>query len=126
MAHELLLVLMSVMSADELGFGQSLAEVGKAKPASSAQATAPSQVAPLVPGKALGAMPFQPFLLNQDPSGICSMDDRAGQLQNRRAGVTCSMRIIEVEPTFDRGIFAPDSTPHPDPIARNSLSPCVE
>ena len=128
MAHALLLVLVGAMSAHELGLGQSVSEVGKAKPVASAQASTatPFQVAPLVLGNTLGVVPFQPFVLNQEPPGTSSTGDQIGQLQNRRTGVTCTMRIIKVQPTLDRGILAPTSAPHIDPIVRNSLSPCVE
>ena len=128
MAHALLLVLIGVMSADEPGLVQSVSEFGKTRPAASAQTTTtvPFQVAPLVLANTLGVVPFQPFVLNQEPPGASSTGDQIGQLQNRRTGVTCTMRIIKVQPTFDRGILAPNSAPHPDPIVRNSVSPCVE
>ena len=128
MAHALLLVLMGAMSADELGLGQSVSEVGKAKPEASVQArtATPFQVAPLVLGNPLGVVPFQPFVLNQEPPGTSSTGDEIGQLQNKRAGVTCTMRIITMQPTFDRGILAPTSALDIDPIVRNSHSPCVE
>ncbi len=128
MAHALLLVLMGALLADELGLGHSVSEVGNAKPVASARASTatPFQVAPLVFGNPLGLVPFQPFVLNQEPPGTSSTGDQIGQLQNKRTGVTCTMRIIKVPPTFDRGILAPTSAPDIDPIVRNSLSPCVE
>ena len=55
-----------------------------------------------------------------------SMDVGVVQLQNRGTGVTCTMRIIESRPTVDPGIRPTTSGPHPDPMVRNSLSPCVE
>ena len=48
------------------------------------------------------------------------------QLQNQRTGVTCSMRILQVKPVPDPRMIAAASGPHPDPIVRSSLSPCVE
>jgi len=48
------------------------------------------------------------------------------QLENRRTGVTCSMRILAVKPVPDAGIIASVSRPQSDPMVRSSLSPCVE
>jgi len=128
MAHALLLVLIGVMSADEPGIAQSVPDVGKAQPATSAQAktAGPFQVAPLVLGNVRGVVPFPPFVLHQGSPGTSSTDDQIVQLQNKRIGVTCGMRIVKVEPSIDPGILAPSSAPHPDSIVRNSHSPCVE
>jgi hypothetical protein len=46
-------------------------------------------------------------------------------LRNRRTGVTCSMRILAIKPVPDEAMVVPYKTP-PDPIVRNSSSPCVE
>jgi hypothetical protein len=59
-------------------------------------------------------------------AGLRPRDDRTVQLRNESTGVTCTMRIVGVEPTIDRGILARESGPRLDPIVRNSASPCVE
>jgi hypothetical protein len=49
-----------------------------------------------------------------------------GQLQNKRTGVTCTLRIIHVEPPVDSGVLMNGANGRPDPIVRDDLSPCVE
>ena len=45
-------------------------------------------------------------------------------------GVTCTLRVVSVRPTFDAGILAPaprragDEVVADDPIVRDSVSPC--
>jgi len=67
------------------------------------------------------------------PFSLWSAEPSAGpartkllQLENHRSGVTCTMRIMQVNPDLDAGIVSGASGPHPDPIVRNSASPCVE
>jgi hypothetical protein len=69
---------------------------------------------------------FQPFgLVTPEPSAGKTVTSIL-QLQNRRTGTTCTMRIVPAKPNLDPGIFSPAAGPHPDPIVRNSASPCVE
>lgn len=121
-----LLVLVGAVAADEAQLVVPLTvESGRV---AGVPATSPGafQVAPLVLGSAVRMVPFQAFGVPQARSGAGGEDERIVQLENKRAGVTCTMRIITVKPTIDRGILAPTSVPQPDPIVRNSLSPCVE
>jgi hypothetical protein len=84
------------------------------------------KVAPLVFGSPYRRPAFQPFRLAQADPNTSLISTGVVQLQNRRTGVTCTMRILELKPSPDLGIFSPASGPHPDPIVRSSLSPCVE
>jgi hypothetical protein len=79
-------------------------------------------------GYALQAFRLGPAHPNVRATGLSAGPTRSGlvQLRSERTGVTCTMRILEVKPTVDAGIFAPLGAPHPDPIVRSSLSPCVD
>ena len=64
--------------------------------------------------------------LSAGPAQAFATSPKVPQLTNQRTGVTCSMRILEVKPVPDGEMVAPAAGPHPDPIVRNSHSPCVE
>jgi hypothetical protein len=76
------------------------------------------------PLRAFGLVWTHPAVVVPDPVASPASTGLV-QLQNPRTGVTCTMRILEVKPTIDAGIVASLSGPHPDPIVRNSSSPCV-
>ena len=96
----------------------------------SPQTVRPAQefrVAPLQ----LGRVPVRPLQLRlvlpapRDPEPSRPRED---QLTSRRTGFTCTMRILRVGPSVDSGIVAKMTPvqPHPDPIVRNDLSPCLQ
>jgi hypothetical protein len=53
-------------------------------------------------------------------------DSGVTQLQNKRTGVTCTLRILRIDPPVDPGMVATAPGTMDDPVARNKLSPCVE
>jgi len=116
-------------SSPEAG-GSASATVTATRPGGSARA---SRIAPLGAREPQGhslnlfrLVPADPrALLRIDPGAVSASSDPI-QLHNPRTGVTCSMRIVEVKPTVDPGIFAMVDVPHLDPIVRGSASPCVE
>lgn len=69
---------------------------------------------------------FGQFNLPRKGSDSRSIDEGVVQLSNRRTGVTCTMRIVQAKPSVDPGIRFGAPEQHPDPIVRNSVSPCVE
>jgi hypothetical protein len=83
------------------------------------------QVVPLTLGSQTRLPPFQAFTIPKVSASVGVPTGVVRQLENKRTGVTCTMRIVQANPTFDLGILAPSSGPHPDPIVRNSISPCV-
>ena len=86
-------------------------------------------VAPWKPvGYALQAFRLAPARPNAIAADRSAGPTRSGlvQLRSERTGVTCTMRILEAKPIVDAGILAPLAAPHPDPIVRNSSSPCVD
>jgi hypothetical protein len=100
-----------------------------AKPASAIKSRLPGQeFSGAQPGlvRPLPGHFFQAFSLVAAPSGAGNTVTSILQLQNRQTGTTCTMRILQAKPNLDPGIFSRASGPHPDPIVRNSASPCVE
>lgn len=53
-------------------------------------------------------------------------DPNVTQLQNKRTGVTCTLRILRIDPPVDPGMVATAPGTLDDRMARNELSPCVE
>lgn len=102
-------------------------ETGAAKPMETPKAFRTEPLVSLKPvtrlQQWLGVATGGPSLASDQPS---TTSPKALQLENRRTGVTCSMRILAVKPVPDGGIIATARDPHLDPIVRSSLSPCVE
>jgi hypothetical protein len=84
------------------------------------------KVAPLQPRRRSSPLfPSLPKLLTpaRSPNGTAP---RETQLQNKRTGVTCTLRILRIDPPVDKDMVATAPERGADHMARNELSPCVE
>jgi hypothetical protein len=48
------------------------------------------------------------------------------QLQNKRTGVTCTLRILRIDPPVDIDMVVASAGTSRDRVTHNELSPCVE
>ena len=128
MTLTLLLVLAGLLATDEPRSGPTLSCRSGAQPAAvqAARSEQPFGIAPLQLGNPGRKGPFQ--LAKTPRLAVRSKQASPGmtQLRNRRTGVTCTMRIVRVEPSVDPGILASTMETRTDPMVRNELSPCVE
>lgn len=129
MTLTLLLVLAGLLATDEPRSGPTLSCGSGAQPAAAVQAARSEQpfgMAPLQLGNPSRMGPFQ--LAKAPRLAVRSKQASPGmtQLQNRRTGVTCTMRIVRVEASVDPGILASTMETRANPMVRNELSPCVE
>jgi hypothetical protein len=88
--------------------------LGTADSQTRAKPTRPSKIAPLQPGRP-GSGVF--FVLPNAPTEA---------RKPKRTGVTCSLRILRIDPPVDAAMVGTAPGTSADQMTRNDLSPCEE
>ncbi len=88
--------------------------LGTAAPQTRTKPTGPSNVAPLQPGRPDSGV----FL------ALPNVKTKARK--SKRTGVTCSLRILRIDPPVDAAMVGTALGTSADQMTRNDLSPCAE
>jgi len=127
MTLTLLLVLAGSMANESPGVARPAGPDSGVSLAAVERQTQPSAfwVAPLQLGPSA-----RPLALRPGETGLAAQELNRGttQLRNPKTAVTCTMRVVVLQPPIDPGILRPTqgSLQQLDPIVRNQLSPCLE
>ena len=121
-----LLVLAGLVAANEPTLPLQAGRSPGAQPPSGAEGGRPEEpfkTAPLELGRPSPTRQLEFFTLPQ--GNLRSVQAGAGEQQGKRAGVVCTMRIIQAEPSLDAGMVRSVPAGHLDRIVRDDLAACA-